>query len=121
MRIPDREIAIKILNNRYPESKFAGPEEAIEAWKIFVDNIVNGKYDGNENEYWNDLDIRWIIEKIGYGHSVEIKQIDEKFKTTLIHTNVRNWGNDEECKDDWWNFGYPKTLTGYLKDYFKTN
>lgn len=117
----DRQKAIKILNEKYTNSRFVYPEEVVEAWKVFVNQIINAKYNGNENEYWNDLDTREMIEKIGYSQTKEIKQIDEEFKKTLIHIDVRNWGYDESRTDDWWNFGYPKTLIGYLKDYFESD
>jgi len=117
----DRQNAIKILNEKYTNCKFAYPEEVIEAWRTFVKQIVTGEYNGTEDEYWNDVDVRDIIEKIGYNQNEEVKKIDKKFKETLIHTDVRNWGYDESRTDDWWNFGYPKTLKGYLKDNFESD
>lgn len=116
--IPDRKNAIKLLNEKYTNSNFAYPEQVVEAWKLLVKQIVNGEYSGTEDEYWNDLFIRDIIEKIGYNQTKEVKQIDEEFRKTLIHADIRNWGDDESYTDDWWNFGYPKTLKGYLKNHF---
>ncbi|MBI5358826.1 hypothetical protein HZB69_04345 [Candidatus Amesbacteria bacterium] len=117
----DRQLAIKILNEKYTNSRFAYPEEAAESWKVFVKRIVKGEYEGNENEYWNDLDTRDILEEIGYGQSEDVKKIDREFRGTLIHTDIRNWGCDEARTDDWWNFGYPSALTGYLKDKFESD
>lgn len=120
MKILDRQGAIKILSEKYPNSRFTYPEEAVESWRIFVRGIVSGEYNGNENEYWNDLDVREIIKTIGYGQSEEVKNIDEDFRKTLIGVSVRNWGYDDSSTEDWWNFGYPKTLEGYLRDYFES-
>ncbi len=118
---PDRENAIKILNEKFTNSNFAYPEQVIDAWKGLVNDIVTGVYSGSEDEYWNDLSIRNMIEEIGYGQTEEVKQADEEFRKTLIHRDVRNWGYDKTRTDDWWNFGYPKTLTGYLKDHFDSD
>jgi hypothetical protein len=121
MKVLNRENAIKILSEKYVNSKFTYPEDVVDSWSVFVRDIVSGKYNGNENEYWNDLDTREIIETIGYGHSEEVKTIDDDFRKILIHTDVRNWRHNNSNIDDWWNFGYPKTLRGYLKNYFKSD
>jgi hypothetical protein len=121
MMIPDRQNAIKILNKKYSNSRFQNPEEVVLAWKNFVESIVSDKYNGTENEYWNDLDLRMIIEEIGYDRTEEVNKIDENFRNTLTHTNVRNWGYDDKRNDDWWNFGYPSTIQGYLKDNFESD
>lgn len=121
MKTLNRQNAIKILSEKYADSKFIYPEEVVESWNIFVRDIVSGAYNGNENEYWNDLDAREIIKAIGYDQSEEVKKMDDNFRKTLIYTDVRNWGYDETRTDDWWNFGYPKTLKGYLKDNFESD
>ena len=109
------------MDQKDNKTRFASPKVAITAWVNFVNQVVNGKYNGNENEYWNDLDTREAIEKMGYGNSEEVKKIDEDFKKTLVHKDVRVWGYDETRNDDWWNFGYPNTATGYLKSYFESS
>jgi len=117
----DRERAIKILNKKYSNCNLSNPEEIVKTWKDFVKQVKNGKYNGNENEYWNDLDTRKIIEEIGYADYDEVKEIDDEFKKTLIYTDIRNWGYGDSQTDDWWNFGYPKTVIGYLKKYFESD
>lgn len=118
MILKNRNQAMKVLKENFANSNFHSPEDVVNAWRLVVKQITEGSYNVTENEYWNDLDVRGIIDKIGLNEDIEVKKIDEKFKTTLINTNVRIWGYKKERKDDWWNFGYPNNLSGYLKDYF---
>lgn|GEM_PF-1823165 len=98
-----------------------GAERLIKNWIYFVSEIESGSYGGNIEEYWNDLDTRKAIDRIGYGDNNEVKEADDRFRKLLIHTKVRIWGSYDAPKDnhDWWNFGYPKSVDSYLKKEFE--
>jgi hypothetical protein len=116
----ERELkARRLLNEKFTNSGFTIPEQLITAWDSFVEQLETDKYKGIIEEYWNDLDIRYLIQEIGYGDYPLVREIDNRFKKLLIHTEKRIWECTNKEIDDWWNFGFPKTVTGYLKEEFE--
>lgn len=114
--------ANEYLKNEYPTSNWQdGIERHVKNWVNFVNEIADGSYDGIIEEYFNDLDTRLILAEVGYEDEPRVKAADDIFRSLLVHTETRIWGYVEDRKDDWWNFGHPKSVSSDLKKEFETD
>ncbi len=114
------EEAKEYLRTKNPDTNWQdGIVRYINNWTNFVTEIADGTYNGNENEYWDDLDTRLVLNEVGYDNEDRVKTADDIFRKLLIHTDMRTWGYDDNRKDDWWNFGYPKTVNSDLMEEFE--
>lgn len=75
----------------------------VEAWRQFVESVEHG-YKHGLYDYRNDLDTRGIIARLGL--EGEVRDLDERFRAALIHTDLKVWDSDVE--NAFWVFGYPR-------------
>ncbi len=114
------EEANNYLKEKYPHSNWQdGIVRDVNNWNRFVHEIANGAYDGTIDEYYNDLDTRLTLNEVGFDNDPRVKVADDIFRPLLICNEMRIWGYVENREDDWWNFGYPKTVNDELKKEFE--
>lgn len=109
----DEEMAAYLRQNGYPEHLVrAGRAGLVERWAKFVAEVERGYRFGLE-DYRNDLDLRAIIAMLGL--DAEVKDLDRRFESLLIHREKRVW--ESSADDPFWDYGYPtSTGTRFLQD-----
>lgn len=75
----------------------------VEAWRKVVEQAERG-YRLGLYDYRNDLDTRGVIAKVGLDE--DVKELDERFRKTLIATDCKVWESNVEGA--FWIFGYPR-------------
>jgi hypothetical protein len=99
----DAEMSAYLRENGYPEHIIrAGRAGLIERWRTFIAEVEGGYKFGLE-DYRNDLDLRGIISMLGMDE--EVRELDKRFESLLIHREKRIWETSGE--NPFWDFGYP--------------
>lgn len=111
----------KLIEDYYPKYGSDALEYLVAKWEYIIVEIIEG-YKLDRNSYLNDLDIRYLIHKLGTLLSDEgkksiemiIKPFDQQFmeNTTEISKPIFRKPSVER----WWEYRVPKKLTGTLKD-----
>jgi hypothetical protein len=107
----DSEIRTYLQDNGYPGHIVRGGREGLlKRWTEFVREVERG-YEFGLEDYRNDLDIRGIIRLIGA--EADAEPADERFRSLLTATGQRIW--ESSGGDPWWDFGYPRNVSGELR------
>ena len=53
------------------------------------------------------------------GSDSEVRDVDKNFAAMLTATEIKHWHADRNTDYDFWNYGYPKNVTGYFLEDFK--
>ncbi len=101
----DSKVDQYLRDNQYPEHVIKGGRKGLIArWREFVGDVEKGYKLGLE-DYRNDLDLRAILHSAG-AEDAEVHALDERFKKTLHHSDIRVWESGPD--QPFWDFGYPK-------------
>ena len=107
----DIEIRTYLQDNGYPGHIVRGGREGlVKRWNEFVREVEQG-YEFGLEDYRNDLDIRGIIRLIGA--EADAREADERLQSLLTAIDRRVWESSDG--DPWWDFGYPRNVTGDLR------
>jgi len=106
------EIKFYLKNRGCPEHVWqGGAERLLRKWNNFVAQVEKGYCpDCLIEEYRNHLDTRELIHDIGYGD--QVKDADARFAAMLTATHIKHWHKKRSTDYDFWNYGYPKNVSG---------
>ena len=118
-KMTEEQIQEYLKTNGFPKHVWQnGSSGLIKRWEEFAEEVEQGySPDCLIDDYWNDLELRELIHKIGI--SSRVKEADEKFRAMLTATNIKHYYRERNSDYDFWNYGYPKNATGNFYEQIK--
>lgn len=113
----DAEIDRFLADEGYPEHvRQQGRHGLIARWQRFVSDVERGWTLGIE-DYWNELDIRDLIARLGLAS--EVADADARMRALLVGPELVHW--ESETPDAFWIRGYPRNASPEFVEELRAN